>query len=245
MVSFAEMDTPQHFVGGTPGEQRRRAAAAAGAAQVPGPMPPVAQAEPLPLPQSLMQPPPPVTQAQLNEAYGHYRPALESLTADTAGRIDFPATLTDFERSVVHQAAEQLGLIHESVGEGASRHIYCCSRGYVPPEPEPEPEPRSQPQLRAAPAPVTRARHPLVRIGSQDQGDDEDDAREQEASMREVQQLIKIRELHRRNIADGVGDSDGTDERVVAMYASLIQTAGLVYQNVVQHERVAKGLTVE
>lgn len=64
-----------------------------------------------------------------------------------------------------------------------------------------------------------------------------------EAAMRHVEQLAKIRELQRCNIRDGIGDAEGKDERVVAMYAALIDTAGLTYQGVVQHDKVAKGLS--
>ena len=63
--------------------------------------------------------------------------------------------------------------------------------------------------------------------------------------MEHVRRLGEIRELQRRNIREGIGDAEGTDERVVAMYADLIDTAGLTYQGVVQHEKVAKGLTKE
>lgn len=78
-----------------------------------------------------------------------------------------------------------------------------------------------------------------------DDSDDDDDEGEAEmaAAMEHVRQLGEIRELQRRNIREGVGDAEGTDERVVAMYAGLIQTAGLTYQGVVQHDKVAKGVT--
>ena len=46
---------------------------------------------------------------------------------------------------------------------------------------------------------------------------DEETRREMEESMRQVNQLRQIRELQRRNIAAGIGDAQGTDERVVAM----------------------------
>ena len=46
---------------------------------------------------------------------------------------------------------------------------------------------------------------------------DEETRREMEESMRQVNQLRQIRELQRRNIAAGIADAQGTDERVVAM----------------------------
>lgn len=61
--------------------------------------------------------------------------------------------------------------------------------------------------------------------------------------MEHVRRLSEIRELQRRNIREGIGDAEGTDERVVAMYAELIDTAGLTYQGVVQHDKVAKKLS--
>ena len=63
------------------------------------------------------------------------------------------------------------------------------------------------------------------------------------AAMEHVRKLGEIRELQRRNIAAGIGDADGTDERVVEMYRSLIDTAGLDYQGVVMHDKVAKPLS--
>jgi hypothetical protein len=78
-----------------------------------------------------------------------------------------------------------------------------------------------------------------------DSDDDEEGQREMEAAMEHVRRLGEIRELQRRNIREGIGDAEGTDERVVAMYADLIDTAGLTYQGVVQHDKVAKGLTKE
>ena len=39
------------------------------------------------------------------------------------GPLEFPATLTAFERKVVHQIAEKLGLSHQSVGEDIQRRI--------------------------------------------------------------------------------------------------------------------------
>ncbi len=114
-------------------------------------------------------------------------------------------------------------------------------------EPEPEPEPEPQPARRHPAAGGAGAHAFLAQRGRStgDSDDEDEDAarREMEASMRQVEQLAKIRELQRRNVRDGIGDAEGRDERVVAMYAALIDTAGLSYQGVVQHEKVAKSLS--
>ncbi|XP_022094082.1 DNA-binding protein SMUBP-2-like [Acanthaster planci] len=46
----------------------------------------------------------------------------------TADRLAFPPTLNSHDRLVVHQAAEQLGLYHSSIGEGRDRHIIISSQ---------------------------------------------------------------------------------------------------------------------
>ncbi|XP_076339432.1 DNA-binding protein SMUBP-2-like isoform X2 [Tachypleus tridentatus] len=45
------------------------------------------------------------------------------VTNDSEKSYSFPPTLTAFERLVVHEVAESLGLLHLSVGEKAERHI--------------------------------------------------------------------------------------------------------------------------
>ncbi|XP_022249895.1 DNA-binding protein SMUBP-2-like isoform X2 [Limulus polyphemus] len=45
------------------------------------------------------------------------------VTTDSEERYSFPSTLTAFERLIVHEVAESLGLLHLSVGEKAERHI--------------------------------------------------------------------------------------------------------------------------
>ena len=67
--------------------------------------------------------------------------------------VTFPAMLNSFERNIIHELAEELGLAHESVGEGAERYIRCArvrdSSEAAEPEPEPErePEPEPEPEL--------------------------------------------------------------------------------------------------
>ncbi len=55
-------------------------------------------------------------------------------------KFEFPATLTSYERMVVHEVAEAAGLVHESVGEGKKRHIVLTKkRKPVNPEEKPKP----------------------------------------------------------------------------------------------------------
>jgi hypothetical protein len=120
-------------------------------------------------------------------------------------------------------------------------------------EPEPEPEPivgGGSPRIVSSGTPRSGGLHqgfPSSGSAAADDAaaDDDDDETEEEmaTAMEHARQLSEIRQLQRRNIREGVGDAQGTDECVVAMYAALIQTAGLTYRGVIQHDKVAKGLT--
>jgi hypothetical protein len=52
-----------------------------------------------------------------------FRKQLEVFARGKGSFLDFPATLTPAERGMLHVAATELGLLHESVGSDAARHI--------------------------------------------------------------------------------------------------------------------------
>ncbi|XP_016041773.2 LOW QUALITY PROTEIN: DNA-binding protein SMUBP-2 [Erinaceus europaeus] len=93
-----------------------------------------------------------------------FRELLVEFLADGRTRLDFPASLSAHERLRVHQLAEELGLRHESSGEGRDRFLTVSKRG--PPRARlhtalgPRP-PHAQPPAPLPPAPSPApAQHP-------------------------------------------------------------------------------------
>ncbi|XP_040826885.1 DNA-binding protein SMUBP-2 isoform X2 [Ochotona curzoniae] len=82
--------------------------------------------------------PPTHSQASLNggspsavgsgDGLEHFRALLAEFVAGEQTRLEFPASLNSHERLRVHQLAEELGLRHESSGEGKARHITVSKR---------------------------------------------------------------------------------------------------------------------
>ena len=85
------------------------------------------------------------------------REQLQQFLRDGTPRMTFPTTLNSFERRLIHEVCEELGIMHASTGEGAQRtaHVW---RADVPQFEAPEaasPEPDADAEPDAAPVPAT------------------------------------------------------------------------------------------
>ncbi|XP_037373318.1 DNA-binding protein SMUBP-2 [Talpa occidentalis] len=65
----------------------------------------------------------------------HFRAVLEEFVGSTRAQLEFPASLSARDRMLVHQAAEELGLRHDSAGEGKRRFITVTKRAPAAPPP--------------------------------------------------------------------------------------------------------------
>ncbi|RLN66869.1 hypothetical protein BBJ28_00015297 [Nothophytophthora sp. Chile5] len=64
------------------------------------------------------------TEETKDETTGEETPAKESKEAKNKEiRVAFPSSLSNFEREALHEYSDWLGLNHESIGEGSSRHL--------------------------------------------------------------------------------------------------------------------------
>lgn len=75
----------------------------------------------------------PADEAQVESAL---RSTLQAFLADAAtGRLRLGADLTSFERMVAHRLCEEMGIDHESVGDGRKRRLILSKAGWEPPKP--------------------------------------------------------------------------------------------------------------
>merc|ERR1719192_1307103 len=54
---------------------------------------------------------------------------IEAFVKSKTKELSFPPELSSFERMLVHEVAETMGLLHESQGEGAERRIVVRKKG--------------------------------------------------------------------------------------------------------------------
>merc|ERR1719192_3190240 len=54
---------------------------------------------------------------------------IEAFVKSKTRELSFPPELSSFERMLVHEVAETMGLLHESQGEGAERRIVVRKKG--------------------------------------------------------------------------------------------------------------------
>ncbi|MBN3311638.1 SMBP2 protein, partial [Atractosteus spatula] len=72
----------------------------------------------------------PVEEEQKRKSYENLREKILEFLRDTEkASLDFPPSLTSHDRLLVHQISEELGLKHESTGEGKERHITVTRAG--------------------------------------------------------------------------------------------------------------------
>lgn len=65
----------------------------------------------------------------------HFRAKIAEFVASEEARLEFPASLNSHDRMWIHQIAEELGLRHDSSGQGKKRFITVSKR--APPAPPP------------------------------------------------------------------------------------------------------------
>ncbi|XP_008304539.1 DNA-binding protein SMUBP-2 [Stegastes partitus] len=85
-------------------------------------------------------------QEQNKSRYNEIRQQVESFMKDLNQReLQFPSSFNSHDRLLVHQIAEELGLVHESKGEGSGRCI-TVSRSHLESTPAEEPTPKEEAQ---------------------------------------------------------------------------------------------------
>ncbi|XP_047374036.1 DNA-binding protein SMUBP-2 isoform X2 [Sciurus carolinensis] len=82
----------------------------------------------------------------------HFRAAIEEFLASEETQLTFPASLTSHDRLRIHQMAEELGLRHESAGEGRARCV-TVRKGRAPRPASPPAQPLGQQHSQAPPDP--------------------------------------------------------------------------------------------
>ncbi|KAL2092970.1 hypothetical protein ACEWY4_010282 [Coilia grayii] len=76
-------------------------------------------------------------QAQEMKKQDEIRQQIQNFLQDSGQKeLCFPPSLNSHNRLVVHQISEELGLIHQSQGEGKNRNITVCRHPTVPQEPQ-------------------------------------------------------------------------------------------------------------
>lgn len=82
-------------------------------------------------------------QSARQEVHDRFQKQLQDFMADKSKtEWNFPPSLNSFERMMVHQVAEELGLIHESKGQDDGRYISVRKR--MPKQEQPKPQPQSE-----------------------------------------------------------------------------------------------------